>query len=360
MRRDLNPHGNTKFYPIPQHWEKSYTEEEKAAVTRINNWLNETERSRGWISSAAAVNRSTLSGILNGKYIGKKAVRLKQMTDVIDNVEARKLSTSDVPFIQTSVSRLLEAGCNRARLSRRFSVIAANVGTGKTRALKEYVKGHSNTFLVEADPAMSPGALLEDLIVAMGVGQMSTSATHRRLYSTVMRALNEIDNALIILDEAETSNSQTLETLRRISDKTGTGIVLAGTTKLYSLVSPQGGQFDQIRSRSPFFPKPIYSITPADTMAILTAALMDRPEVFIEKKVTVKDGKENHQETDMVFDPVLAKRILGYTQGSMRVLVDNMIPQLLGYGLRKHKGVTLEAIDDVAKEVLSLELFDVH
>lgn len=324
---------------VPSQWGEKFTEADQANIETVISWMNAKKKTRGWMATASGVNRTILSQLLNGVYTGRVSVYVKKLLDTIRHMDARE-NMADSPFVGTTVSRLVITACTRARKLKSFSVIAANVGTGKTRTLREYAADNANTWLIEASPMMSAGALLDDLIDVMGIRPMATRLTRERKFKLVRNHLKEIASPLIILDEAETVNPQTLHNIRRLRDLSGCGVVLAGTPGLYNLVKPKGGVFDQIRSRAPFFPQPIRAITKEDCIAILTASFEDRAEAF-DREGDLHKG--------------LVSAFWHYSQGSARVLVEDLIPAIRDYGLPQHKKLVPDVVHAVAKDVLSLD-----
>lgn len=329
-----------RFEPnvLPVTWSDSFNDDDKENVERVIKWLNDKRKTRGWLAAASGVNRGTLSRLLNGEYPGYTTKYIKKLLDTIRHVDARE-HLSETPFVQTTVSRLVITACQRARKLKSFAVVAANVGTGKTRTLKEYAADNNNTFFIEASPLMSPGALLDDLIDIMGIRSLAFRITRERKFKLVREHLSKIASPLLVLDEADTVNPQTLHHIRRLRDLANCGVVLAGTTKLYNLVHPKGGQFDQIRSRTAFFPNPVREITKEDAVAILTASFEDRAEAFDEEGTLHKS---------------LISAFWYHCGGSARVLVEDLIPAIRDYGIPQHKVLTADVVHAVAKDVLSL------
>ena len=236
----------------------------------------------------------------------------------------------DTPFIPSSVTRLVWTGCNRARKYKKFSVVTAEVGTGKTRAIKEYAASHSNTVLIESDPNMSPAVFIEDVTTALMINPGKGYQSKEKRYRLILEAVADRD-VLLIVDEAETVNPNTLHFIRRIHDKGDIGVVLTGTPKLDVLIAPKGGQFDQIRSRVQFWPELVRGVTREDADAVITSTFEDLGEI----------------------DPKVYSAIWHYSRGSMRVLVESLVPAIRDYGLKKHD-LSADLVHAVAKDILSL------
>ena len=78
--------------------------------------------------------------------------------------------------------------------------------------------------LIEVDPGYTAKVLLEDLC-----GKLSVNV-RGNLHELLEAVINKLQDSgrLIIIDEAELLPYRALEVIRRIHDKTGIGIVLAG------------------------------------------------------------------------------------------------------------------------------------
>lgn len=313
----------------PSHWPDRYNEGQQTRVMRLIDWIKTNNKSAAWLGAAASLGRASAQQLLRGEYPGSVEQPLRQLEEATRRIDARD-NVRETPFIASSVSRLVFACCARARRYHSFGIISAEVGTGKSRALREYTERNGNTVLIQADPQMSPSSLLDDLLMALGAELTSSRATRERKYKEVVKRLAGTDT-LLILDEAETVNPHSLHHLRRIRDKAAVGVVLAGTPKLHALISPRSGQFDQIRSRTCYWPKPIRTISREDMDAVALAAFEDLGEV----------------------DEQSLAALWLYCRGSMRMLVEDLMPAIRDYGLKKHP-LSADLVHAVAADVLSL------
>jgi len=331
----------------PETWHTSYNENDIKDVYSIVDWINDgqhhepgykNQRSQTKLSKASKVNDSTLNTILRGKYVSSPTKFIKKMLDAIRRWDMREEEgVHDCPFVETSVYRTGIAACKRAHLYRNIAVLSAFVGTGKTRTLKYYAANHSNVILVEATPDMNASVLVTELVHQTGAVVHKTnsysSGTKAEKTAAVINALKGSDS-LLILDEAETVSTKTLEYARRISDKAHVGLVLSGTEKLQPLIKDPQGRFGQVSSRVGFWPPVIKGITQDDCEALAAAALSD-------------------------FDIELTEEILDafwqMCDGSARVLVSALIPGIKDYGLKKKKELTPELIFKVGQTLLGFK-----
>lgn len=319
-----------KTIETPDVWPDYYTEEHQQQCRDIIDWLAKNERSMSWLAKTARVNYSTFFRAIKGEYRTDPSLHLKKALDTIRTQESRA-NISDIPFVRTSVSEIAWAACNRARRNRSFAILTGFVGTGKTRSLKEYVAAHENTLLIEADPGMSVTALLDELVKLSGCAMVKKTSNQQIKLNAVLDELSNTDT-LVIIDEAETLTTKALHYLRRIRDKAGIGVVLSGTEALSALIRPEHGEFDQIRSRVNFWPNTAHGITREDADAIIATAFADQGDI----------------------DDAISDRLWTYCKGSMRMLVEGLIPAVRDYGMAKH-ALSVELIDSVANKVLNLK-----
>lgn len=283
-----------------------YTPQDKGKAESVIKWLEDRKKSRAWLSKKADIPSGTLSQILSGKYVSSPTRQLNQMLAVLD-VEADRLKDGTPGYVKGSVHKLMGVVCDRTRKHQNFGVITGYVGVGKSRFCKEYRETNPMTLLVEVSPNMTPGVLMTELLVQLN---NAVPAGLDRKFRELVRVLKGT-NYLIVADEAEKMSSGALEHLRRLRDMAMVGVVLVGTEKLTSLIKPQHGQFDQVRSRVGMWPETIQRISRDDADDMIRAALAEAGEL-----------------TDEVLDTLWA-----YCDGSARVLNENLIPAVKDYGM---------------------------
>lgn len=314
----------------------NYSAKDIENVEAINAWLDARKLTKDGVErvSAAALARmsrvgaSTLSQIINGVYNASPSKLIEQVLSAIRHTDEQEIDV--IPAVETTVFKLVQTACMMARRNRNFSVISFFVGTGKTFGLRYYAKHNANTFMLEADPTMTPQTIVKEL-ARLIIGH-DARGTNYELMKSIVNELKNTDS-LLILDEAETLTPKQLHLLRRIRDKANIGVVLAGTEYLSPLIKPQQGQFDQIRSRTGFWPELIKRISDDDIAALVQAGFPDED----------------------VPDDVI-KRMAQYSAGSARMLVEGLIANVQQY--RKDQPLSVKLVDAVAKQALSLKPID--
>ncbi|MGB1238549.1 MAG: AAA family ATPase [Pseudomonadales bacterium] len=324
------PQAPYKPVPVPETFLEHYTQDDRQLCIKILNWLANNEKSVSWLAKLSRMAHSTLYRSVKGEYKTDPAQHLKKAMDAI-RTQASRNSINEVPFVPTTVSEIAWAACKRARRYRSFAILTGFVGTGKTRSLKEYQWQHENTLMIEADPGMAVASLLNELVQAAGCSMVKHNANQHTKFKAILDELTDTDT-LLIIDEAETLTPKALHYLRRIRDKARVGIVLSGTEALAALIKPEHGEFDQIRSRVNFWPNTAHGIKREDAEAIISISFADLGDL----------------------DDAISERLWQYCKGSMRMLVEELIPAIRDYGLPKH-ALSVELIDSVASKVLNLK-----
>ncbi|MDT4329778.1 AAA family ATPase [Methylomonas sp. MV1] len=305
----------------PQH----YTPDDIGLIEQIKAWLAERDYKQAALARLARVSASTLSQILGGSYATSPSKMLVNVANAMKHADDTASDT--VAPVETSVFRLALTACQMARRYRNFAVLSAFVGTGKTFAVKHYQRTTPNTYLIEATPTMTVQSLIK-LLARTVAGYEGKGSIDDKFRATVDSLANT--DSLLIVDEADTLTPHVLHTLRRLRDLANIGIVLAGTEHLTGLIRPAHGQFDQIRSRTGFWPETVKGITADDAAALVQAAFGD----------------------EEVSDEVI-KRLYAYSKGSARMLIEVLAVGIQQF--RAGRALDVALVDGVAKKALGLQ-----
>lgn len=301
-----------------------YTPQDVAKAETVLKWLEENKKSRSWLGKKADIPSGTLSQILGGKYVSSPTRQLNQMLSVLE-VEGERMKDGTPGYVRGSVHKLMSVVMDRTRKHQNFGVITGYVGVGKSRCLREYREITPMTLLVEVSPNMTPGVLMTELLEQLN---NAVPAGLDRKFRELVRVLKGT-NYLVIADEAEKMSSSALEHLRRLRDMAQIGVVLVGTEKLTNLIKPQHGQFDQIRSRVGMWPETIQRISRDDADDMARAGLAEAGDLS---------------------DEVL-ESLWSYSDGSARVLNENLIPAIKDYGMGSLP-LSAPLIEKIAAKVL--------
>lgn len=323
----------------------AYTDNDREMVAEIVDWFaaqnnGETDpkklKTQAWLGRLSRINTSTVSQIIKGKYPSSPTKQLRAMLGAIEDFGRKQEAGSTMRYVHTGIYRSIASACQRASSVESFAVVSGYVGVGKTSAVKAYAALNDNVYIIEANPSMTASVLLDEIMGVLKIGVNERYGRSRTMDAKFMSIIFELRGSIttLIIDEAETMNRQCLHFLRRIRDKASVGIVLVGTERLHALIAPEHGEFDQIRSRVAIWLPIIKAISRSDSDALSQAAF---------------DVDEVGDVPEDVLDA-----LWGYCKGSARMLLENLIPAVRDYGLRKGEVLDASLVHDIAKQVLNL------
>ncbi|HBR5677120.1 TPA: AAA family ATPase [Klebsiella pneumoniae] len=215
--------------------------------------LNDLMTRKGYSQTqvARAIGKSTavINQYLQGKYAGDvPAIDALARSFINREVEKEKSQKNAARFVPTVTSRKGMEVIRYAHLDGDLNVIYGAAGLGKTMILREYAAQHRDALLIEADPGYTARVVLEELCGLLGI---SKRGNMHELSEACIAALRD-SGRLLMVDEAENLPYRALETLRRIHDKSGIGLVLAGMPRLIINLKGKRGEYQQLYSRVGF------------------------------------------------------------------------------------------------------------
>lgn len=215
--------------------------------------LNDLMTRKGYSQTqvARAIGKSTavINQYLQGKYAGDvPAIDALARSFINREVEKEKSQKITARFVPTVTSRKGMDVIRYAHLDGDLNVIYGAAGLGKTMILREYAAQHRDALLIEADPGYTARVVLEELCGLLGI---SKRGNMHELSEACIAALRD-SGRLLMVDEAENLPYRALETLRRIHDKSGIGLVLVGMPRLIINLKGKRGEYQQLYSRVGF------------------------------------------------------------------------------------------------------------
>lgn len=201
------------------------------------------------VSRAIGKSTALVSQFLQEKYTGDMAGVNALVQDFIERTrEKDKAQKVEVKFVATSTARKALEIIRLAHVDGEINVLYGEAGLGKTMALKSYASSNPTALLIEADPSYTARVLLEEICNRLN---LSTRGNMHELFELCVGKLRNT-GYLLMIDEGELLPHRALEVLRRIHDKTGIGIVLAGMPRLIINLKGKRGEFVQLHSRVGF------------------------------------------------------------------------------------------------------------
>ncbi|ELA3605828.1 AAA family ATPase [Klebsiella variicola] len=215
----------------------------------LNNLMTRKGYSQTQVARAIGKSTAVINQYLQGKYAGDvPAIDALARSFINREVEKEKSQKITARFVPTVTSRKGMDVIRYAHLDGDLNVIYGAAGLGKTMILREYAAQHRDALLIEADPGYTARVVLEELCGLLGI---SKRGNMHELSEACIAALRD-SGRLLMVDEAENLPYRALETLRRIHDKSGIGLVLAGMPRLIINLKGKRGEYQQLYSRVGF------------------------------------------------------------------------------------------------------------
>jgi DNA transposition AAA+ family ATPase len=204
------------------------------------------------IAEASGINASRLSQWRAGKYRGDNLATAKAVEKWLDTRAAREQAQAELPaappFVLTDTAEKIQNAISYAHHAGDIVLIYGGAGVGKTETIRDYVGTHSGVCLVTFTPAHNTlRSALNSIASCVGVQvRRETNFT----FDAICRALKE-RQGLLIIDEAQHVNANTLDMIRAIHDRTGCGIVYSGNEMVYTNLTggDRAAYLDRLSSR---------------------------------------------------------------------------------------------------------------
>ncbi|EBP1551551.1 AAA family ATPase [Salmonella enterica] len=215
-------------------------------ITQLKDVMDAHGYSQGQVARAIGRSSATMNQYVQGKYNGDIADMEERIGHFLRRVrEKQNALRIDERFVSTpTASKGLEV-LSYAHLESEICVLYGAAGLGKTMILKEYARRDSNVIFIEADPGFTARTLLEELCGRLRLNK------NGNIHALIEVCVEKIKGSgrLLVIDEAELLPYRALEVIRRLHDKAGIGVVLAGMPRLIVNLKGKRGEYAQLYSR---------------------------------------------------------------------------------------------------------------
>ncbi|ELK3586218.1 AAA family ATPase [Salmonella enterica] len=215
-------------------------------ITQLKDVMDTHGYSQGQVARAIGRSSATMNQYVQGKYNGDIADMEERIGHFLRRVrEKQNALRIDERFVSTpTASKGLEV-LSYAHLESEICVLYGAAGLGKTMILKEYARRDDTVIFIEADPGFTARTLLEELC---GRLRLNKNGNIHALIEVCVEKLKG-SGRLLVIDEAELLPYRALEVIRRLHDKAGIGVVLAGMPRLIVNLKGKRGEYAQLYSR---------------------------------------------------------------------------------------------------------------
>lgn len=215
----------------------------------LNNYIKQSGISQGAVARGIGKSTAVVNQYLQNKYAGDiKAIDALVSAWLLKQRERARDSQSQLIYTYTPTACRIRDVLRLAHLEGETVVLFGQAGLGKTSGLKAYCLENPDAILIESDPTYTAKVLLSAL--ATKVGAEVTGSLHQLSEAVISKIADS--GRILLVDEAENLPLRALECLRRIHDRTGVGLVLAGMPRLLINLRGRNGELKQLYSRVAF------------------------------------------------------------------------------------------------------------
>ncbi|EAQ6363593.1 AAA family ATPase [Salmonella enterica] len=215
-------------------------------ITQLKDVMDTHGYSQGQVARAIGRSVTAMNQYVQGKYNGDIADMEERIGNFIRRVrEKQNALRIDERFVSTPTARKGLEVLAYAHQECEICVLYGAAGLGKTMTLKEYARRDDAVIFIEADPGYTARTLLEELCSRL---RLSKNGNIHTLIDLCVEKLKGTGR-LLIIDEAELLPYRALEVIRRLHDKAGIGVVMAGMPRLITNLKGKRGEFAQLYSR---------------------------------------------------------------------------------------------------------------
>lgn len=223
-------------------------EQPSPILLRLRDYLEATKDSQASVAKGIGMNGSVISSYLKGTYKGDVPALERRLDKWLELQEERQEAGTDEvrTVVQTAAYMQLTGFLHQVQRRNRFGIAWGDAGAGKTTALRAYAQDNPGlVLLIEADHGYTARHLFSELCDKLNLEQRGS------LHDLLERVISKLTGSrrLIIIDEAEHLPYRALELIRRLRDKAGVGLVLAGMPRLLRNIRGDAHHFAQIYSR---------------------------------------------------------------------------------------------------------------
>ena len=241
----------------------------------LQDYISDNGLSQSAVARAVGVTSPVVNQYLHGKYPGNVQEIERKIAAYLQKQREREAERKlEVDYVLTTTAKRVRDVLRLAHVEGEAVVLFGQAGLGKTNSLREYCKQAPDALMIETDPTYTAKVLLQKLAAMLGA---EGKGSLNELMDAVVGRLKD-SGRIILVDEAENLPLRALECLRRVHDKPGCGLVLAGMPRLLVNLRDKNGELKQLYSRMAFKLDLGESVPDEDLAQIVAQAMPDMDE----------------------------------------------------------------------------------
>jgi len=210
----------------------------------FKTFLEVNDLKQAHVARSLGLSPAVISTWLKGEYRGDNESLERKISQFMANFNIKRVEVQE-EIVKTRDLVSAHFVMDEAVVGREMAVLYGNPGTGKSVAVKEWVKEHPEAILIEVIPGMRVKSLLQEIARKLGI---DANAKAEELVVQISKEFKRRDGVLVI-DEAEHLSVTALENVRRIWDFSRVPVILVGTYGLIKNLKGNRGELLQLYSR---------------------------------------------------------------------------------------------------------------
>lgn len=210
----------------------------------FKTFLEVNDLKQAHVARSLGLSPAVISTWLKGEYRGDNESLERKISQFMANFNIKRVEVQE-EIVKTRDLVSAHFVMDEAVVGREMAVLYGNPGTGKSVAVKEWVKEHPEAILIEVIPGMRVKSLLQEIARKLGI---DANAKAEELVVQISKEFKRRDGVLVI-DEAEHLSVTALENIRRIWDFSRVPVILVGTYGLIKNLKGNRGELLQLYSR---------------------------------------------------------------------------------------------------------------
>lgn len=239
------------------------------AIEFVKEYIAKTGKTQAAVAQELGISSGALSSFISGSYKTPHTI-VPKVRNLMEISEKKKISLSDPPFVETSVSKMVKNAIKYSHIRGKISVVYGDAGIGKTQAFRSYLRENNLAIGITISPTYASITGVNELLAEqLGVRERVA----RKITNEIVSRLRG-SGRVIIIDEAQHLTVRALNHIRCLADEAEIGVCLIGNEEVYSKLKGSGkADFAQLFSRIGMRePVSIHNITKDDVKRVFQDA----------------------------------------------------------------------------------------